>query len=183
MSENELSGNESIDARDARALTEPMTVCGQLGRARGADDLYLVVSTSEYLVDVREGVCECPDHQYRDANCKHLRRVTYEAGMRPIPVWADRDALDDQLLAAEHVDGEPVFTIDLEDDVDADADVTEPAIAPKATPGGRAIADGGCERPADCSCVAPSERTDGRELPCFPCYNAGFKTPNPEVAE
>ena len=185
MSKNELRDFERIDARDVRALTEPMTVCGQLGRARGADDLYLVVSTSEYLVDVREGVCECPDHQYRDANCKHLRRITYEAGMRPIPSWVERSELDEQLLTAEHIDGEPVFSTDLEDD--SDDPKSEPAIASAATPTGRAITDGGeileadstddeDERPDDCTCV-PTQV----DLPCWPCWRAGFYTPNPDT--
>ncbi|WP_435334157.1 SWIM zinc finger family protein [Haloarchaeobius sp. TZWWS8] len=31
-----------------------------------------------YLVDVESRECSCPDHTYRDARCKHLRRVAIE---------------------------------------------------------------------------------------------------------
>ena len=61
------------------------------------------------------------------------------------------------------------------------------AAKPIATDGGRERDGGGDDadddRPADCSCVAPSEREDGRQLPCFPCYNAGFRDVNPEVTD
>ncbi len=36
------------------------------------------------------------------------------------------------------------------------------------------------ERPADCSCDVLFV-DDGRQLPCFPCFSAGFETPNPDV--
>lgn len=98
-----------LDERDARALTEYLTVLEDLGRARGADGLYLVVSQSgsEYLVDAREDRCECPDHEYRGGRCKHLRRVDFATGARPVPIWADREAIDESL--GQHVDGGPRF--------------------------------------------------------------------------
>jgi len=34
------------------------------------------------------------------------------------------------------------------------------------------------KRPDDCGCWNP----DG-DLPCWPCYQEGFKTPNPEADE
>lgn len=97
----------SSTARDIRALTEYHSVLGETGRARGADDLYLVVSESglEYLVDARLGSCECPDHRHREVRCKHIRRVAYAMGDRPVPVWIDTDAVDPQL--GEHVDATP----------------------------------------------------------------------------
>lgn len=94
-----------VDERDRRALTEYLTVLEDLGRARDGDGLYLVVSQSgsEYLVDAREGRCECPDHEYRGGRCKHLRRVEFAIGEHPVPAGIDHDAVDDQLGA--HVDG------------------------------------------------------------------------------
>jgi len=103
--------DESIDLddRDVRALTEYLTVLEDVGRARGGEDLYLVVSQSgsEYLVDTRLDACECADAEYRDpdSGCKHARRVAFATGAREIPAGVDRDALDDQL--GLHVSGEP----------------------------------------------------------------------------
>jgi hypothetical protein len=86
MTDYEPDGNERIDSR--RALTEYLTVLDDVGRAKGADDLFLVVSQSgsEYLVDRREGRCTCPDHEYRGVRCKHLRRVAFATGGRSRPV-------------------------------------------------------------------------------------------------
>lgn len=95
---------------DERALTEYLTVLDDIGRARGAPDLFLVVSQSgkEWLVDVDLERCDCPDYRYRGRRCKHLRRVAFATGERPIPSWIDREALDECL--GEHIDnGGPRF--------------------------------------------------------------------------
>ena len=96
--------------RTEAALTDVMSVLDDVGLARGAPDLYLVVSSSgsEYLVDTREETCECPDDEYRDITCKHRRRVAFVTGERPIPGWVRRDRLDDHF--GEHVDAEPRFS-------------------------------------------------------------------------
>ena len=96
-----------LDERDVRALTEYLTVLADVGRVRGADDLFLVVSESgsEYLVDARGGRCDCPDAEHRGARCKHLRRVALATGARPVPVGADSLGVDPQL--GMHVDGGP----------------------------------------------------------------------------
>ena len=90
---------DALDAVDVRALTQYLTVLDDVGRARDAEDFYVVVSESgkQYLVDVRAGTCECPDHQYRERRCKHLRRVAFATGDREIPAWVDRENVDDQL--------------------------------------------------------------------------------------
>ncbi|WP_284009516.1 hypothetical protein [Haloarcula pelagica] len=97
-----------LDERDARALTEVMTVT-EGGRARGADGLFEVTtqSGSEYLVDMHDGRCECWDDSVRSAGCKHRRRVAFATGRRPIPSWADRAAIDDDL--GRFVAGEPDY--------------------------------------------------------------------------
>jgi hypothetical protein len=90
-----LAGEESrLEARDARALTEAMTVI-----PTDAPDIFLVVSASgsEYRVDARHNSCECGDARHRDRTCKHQRRVAFATGRREIPGWVDEDAVDDQL--------------------------------------------------------------------------------------
>jgi hypothetical protein len=90
---------EDLDAVDVRALTQYLTVLDDVGRARDAEDLYVVVSESgnEYLVDARAGTCECPDHRYRERRCKHLRRVAFATSEREIPACVDRENIDDQM--------------------------------------------------------------------------------------
>ncbi|MFA9428540.1 SWIM zinc finger family protein [Natronorubrum sp. A-ect3] len=160
-----------IDARDVRAIEEEMTVLGS--QITGLDDgEFEVVSQSgrTYLVDVYAGSCTCPDHEHNDNTCKHIRRVVRETGRMPTQA-IHLDALDvSSQFDGEHVDGEPEI-VPPQDSLEID------------DAAGRAVADGGQTRPADCSCVAPSERDDDRELPCFPCYEAGFQAVNPEVRD
>lgn len=96
-----------LPKRAVRALTEKMTVLPETGRAKGAADLYLVVSESgsEYLVDTREGRCDCPDAHYNldpEERCKHESRVNYATGQMPIPEWVNVDAIDP--LLGKHTD-------------------------------------------------------------------------------
>ncbi len=53
------------------------------------DGLYEVESASDhtYLVDLEAGRCTCPDHVFREARCKHVRRVAIEIteGRTPPP--------------------------------------------------------------------------------------------------
>lgn len=158
QSDNEQA--QDPDARDVRALTEYLTVLENIGRARHADDLFLVVSQSgsEYLVDARTGACECPDATYRDMRCKHTRRVEFATGERAVP--ADVDGVDPDLGA--HVAGGTRVAV-----TDGGTLVEE-----------RADAADGDERPADCAC---SPRFEG--LPCWPCYRDGFAVPNPDAAD
>jgi hypothetical protein len=152
-----------LPKRAVRALTEKMTVLDDEGRARGADGLYIVVSASgnSYLVDVIDGACECPDARHRDpqGGCKHQRRVEYAIGETRIPCWVEPDAVDDLLATA--VDASPVVA---------------------ATDGGTAVDAGtavdGDARPDDCGCTAVMS-----DLPCWPCYREGFRTPADDGGE
>ncbi|WP_207225292.1 SWIM zinc finger family protein [Natrinema hispanicum] len=158
------------DARTIRALEQELTVLGPGINPALDEGEYEVVSESgsTYIVDVFAGSCTCPDHDNGN-RCKHLRRTVRETGMMPTSALL-LDALDvsDQ-FNGEHVDGEPKI-VPPQDALETTADT-----------GKRAVADGGRGRPADCSCITPSKRDDGRELPCFPCYEAGFRSVNPEV--
>lgn len=100
MSDHKPSGYERTDleARDARALTEYMSVLPEGG------DVYTVAAEgSTYTVDAREGRCTCPDNQYREERCKHVRRVAFATGAEPIPAYVDPGAVDPSL--GEHADG------------------------------------------------------------------------------
>jgi len=101
----ETHESNDLEDRDVRALTEYMTVLPLGG------DVYSVTtqSGSEYRVDAREGRCTCPDHQYREVRCKHIRRVVFATGERPVPAWVDADEVDAQL--GQHVDGTPKVAV------------------------------------------------------------------------
>ena len=109
MSTNDPTAEESTDLepRTRRALTQFMAVLSDVGRARDADDLYVVVSESgsEYMVDLREGTCECPDSRHRDNECKHVRRARIATGARPVTADALLDVDPDPQLGA-HVDAD-----------------------------------------------------------------------------
>ena len=105
MTDYKPDGNERIDSRTERALTQYLTVLADVGRAKGAEDLFLVVSQfgTEYLVDRRESRCTCADHEHRGVRCKHLRRVAFATGERPVPAGVD----DVDLQLGEHTDETP----------------------------------------------------------------------------
>jgi uncharacterized Zn finger protein len=48
-------------------------------------------------VDTRLPSCTCPDFQYRDTDCKHIRRARIETGERSLDAVETeiRDALDE----------------------------------------------------------------------------------------
>jgi len=101
MSINDRSSEEctDLDDRDVRALVQKITVLPDIGEARGAEDLFVVVSESgkQYTVDARHDSCSCPDAEYRDKTCKHQRRVAFATGARPIPTWVNVDVVDPRL--------------------------------------------------------------------------------------
>ncbi|RQG95100.1 SWIM zinc finger family protein [Natrarchaeobius chitinivorans] len=74
---------DHLEERSRRARAEPMSVL-PLG-----DGLYEVESASDhtYLVDLEAGRCTCPDHVFRGARCKHVRRIAIEIteGRTPPP--------------------------------------------------------------------------------------------------
>jgi len=102
-------------------------------------------SGSEYRVDALEARCTCPDHQYRKARCKHIRRVAFATGERPIPECVDANDVDGQL--GQHVEETPRFA---------------------ATDGGVTLASFADEDTDEAECWC-----DGHDFPCFDCYNAG----------
>ena len=166
--EKSHDGSTELEKRDVRALTEVMSVLPEGG------DIYTVVGENggTYTVDAREGRCTCPDHQYREVKCKHIRRVAFATGERKIPTWVDTDVVDDQL--GYHVESGPrqVATdggiVEASDDGEiieaTDDDVRE------------AIDHDG--RPEECGCGSWNQ---GTGLPCWTCYREGFETVNPDA--
>ncbi|WP_121821010.1 SWIM zinc finger family protein [Halostella salina] len=70
-----------LDERSRRARTEPMSVTAY------GTDLYEVESASgeTYHVNLPAGRCTCPDHAFRGARCKHVRRVAIEVNEGRVP--------------------------------------------------------------------------------------------------
>ncbi|MCT9095096.1 SWIM zinc finger family protein [Haloarchaeobius sp. HME9146] len=70
-----------LDERSRRAREEPMLVTAFGG------DVYEVETEPghRYLANVVAGRCTCPDHLFRDARCKHLRRVAIEITEGRVP--------------------------------------------------------------------------------------------------
>jgi hypothetical protein len=108
-----------VEKRTRKALEEPLSVVALDGTPLDDTDASVVRVIShtggDYRVDVRDGKCTCPDHEYRDAECKHIKRSRIALGRTPI---------ESDTLAACTVD--PNFG----DHVDADPQVV-------ATDGGR----------------------------------------------
>jgi len=114
-----LGGLRDLNGRDVAALTRRTLAVvdtdaadPQLPAIRDVPDLFLVVSShaepdrlraEEYLVDLRDGSCTCPDARYRDVRCQHIRRAEYATGRRTVPDAVDRSAVDPGLGA--HVGG------------------------------------------------------------------------------
>lgn len=148
--------NEGTDlpSRTVRALTECMSVLPEGG------DVYTVVGQHghTYSVDARDGKCTCPDHMHRRTSCKHIQRVDFATGRRPVPVHVR--GIDDHL--GEHADGTPRVA------------VTDGGEAHIAHPDSVEAE----ERPEDCGCWDVDQ-----DLPCWPCYRDGFVTPNPAVPD
>ncbi|MDB9279991.1 hypothetical protein PN416_06330 [Halorubrum ezzemoulense] len=79
-----------VEPRTVRAATEHMSVIEE------APAMFSVTtqSGSEYDVDLREGVCSCPDYRNREpeGGCKHLRRTRLTVGQ------VDIEALETKLV-------------------------------------------------------------------------------------
>jgi hypothetical protein len=110
-----LAAIRDLDGRDVAALTRCTLAVVDADAAdpglpaiRGVPDLYLVVSShaeadrlraEEYLVDLRDESCTCPDARYRDVECQHIRRAQYATGATEIPAGVGESALDPDLGA------------------------------------------------------------------------------------
>lgn len=80
------------------------------GSGSGMFDVYNEAG-KRYVVDLRDGVCKCPDFEHRESFCKHQRRVRLEFGIMDVPA-AIRDehaSLTDVELARKRrgIDVEP----------------------------------------------------------------------------
>jgi len=95
---------EQLDQRSVKALTEAMLVCEDHPDAWGDHEVVVYNEDRQYLVNVAIDYCDCPDVQYRQARCKHLRRARFALGVDDVPAWVQRDRLDGPL--AERLEGD-----------------------------------------------------------------------------
>ena len=108
MSEAARAPAGDFGKRAAKALTESMTVLDDSLDHDLRDEEFLVVTPSgTYRVDAIADTCGCPDalHRAPDEGCKHRLRVALARGERPIPGWANREAIDEQL--GQHLSASP----------------------------------------------------------------------------
>jgi hypothetical protein len=152
-----------LDRRDARALTEYMTVLEE-----GGDYTVVGQNGGTYTVDGRKKRCTCPDYEHNlpdgdRENCKHIARVNFATGGRPIPGWVEPDAVDEQL--------------GLHTDTPTQVATTDGGII-EAGDQGEVLDDGDIDRPDDCQCWDPEQG-----LPCWPCYRDGYEQANPGAGE
>jgi len=77
-----------LDERAVRAWIEPMAVTPLGGGVYRVD----THEDHSYSVDVPGQRCTCPDHQYRNVQCKHLRRVAIEISQGRVPPPGERAA-------------------------------------------------------------------------------------------
>lgn len=76
-----------LDARAARAWTEPMAVMPLGGGCYAVE-----TDHGEYTVDLPGRRCTCPDYRYRHERCKHSRRVAIEINLERVPAPGQRRA-------------------------------------------------------------------------------------------
>jgi hypothetical protein len=89
------------EKRTVAALTQPMTIYEDDPATSYPEEVAVYHRGTRYLVNPTTGYCDCDDHFYRNTECKHQRRVAFELGERPIPAWANADALDAGLEVAD----------------------------------------------------------------------------------
>ncbi|MFB6270105.1 MAG: SWIM zinc finger family protein [Halobacterium sp.] len=103
--------SRSGDDRSRRARREAMRV------SAAGDGTYEVWSPSGrvYDVDPEAGRCTCPDHRFRGARCKHLRRVAIDITLGDVPAPGERETAcaacgDDVFVDRDTAD--PVYCAD-----------------------------------------------------------------------
>jgi hypothetical protein len=79
---------------DVKALTTKMTVYPE------APGVWLVQHNNEHHVSRVDGEfhCDCKGYQHGH-ECYHVRRLMFELGVRDVPAWANKDAIDEQFRA------------------------------------------------------------------------------------
>ncbi len=102
--------SSQFDERAAKALTESLSVLDAQTFNHLRNEEFLVVSpTGTYTVDAIAETCTCPDalHRAPEQGCKHLQRVAFARGERPIPGWVDVEAIDSGL--GQHLSASPLI--------------------------------------------------------------------------
>ncbi|WP_434531059.1 hypothetical protein ACODNH_05450 [Haloarcula sp. NS06] len=97
----DITALAQLDDRDIKALTEPMDIYADDPACR-KEQVAVYNHGDRYIVTPDVPCCDCPDmlHRRPSGGCKHIRRIEFERGERPIPVGVNDDAIDDGL----HID-------------------------------------------------------------------------------
>lgn len=107
MNEIEPTVEDGFDERDARALTEHITL------TRTYDGSGEIEASSEsgkvYRIDPDALTCSCGDSEYDapDGRCKHVRRLEFASGRRSLPEWINTKAITQPF--GEFIDSEDVL--------------------------------------------------------------------------
>lgn len=94
MSTTMPSGDAQLGKRDVKALTEPMMVVEDHPDVWSDAEVVVYNEDREYTVNLALGFCDCADHHYRGADCKHMRRAGYALGQLEVPSWVDVESID-----------------------------------------------------------------------------------------
>lgn len=118
----------------------------------------------EYTVHVESGIpsdCTCPAFEHRDGACKHMVAVAIREPV--LEAATDPDVATD---GGERTSGSRSSS-------GLRSDGGELVVASDTTG-----VDDTDERPEDCDCLPTFD-----DLPCWPCYRDGFRSPNPDTEE
>lgn len=110
MSKATSAAPDAFGSRDAKALTECMTVLDySTFRELRDEEFFVVTPTGTYRVDAIAGSCNCPDslHRAPEGGCKHRLRVEYARGTRIISEWVNSSSIDDGL--GQHLRSDPLI--------------------------------------------------------------------------
>ena len=78
---------------DAWALTRPLVV-GDDPQAWGDSAVAVYHENRRHIASSAARFCACLNVYYRQRECQHLRRGEFALGLRTIPAWVARSAVD-----------------------------------------------------------------------------------------
>ena len=79
---------------DAQALIRPLIVVKADSQAWGDSGVAVYHEDRRHIVSPAAKFCDCLNVYYRQRECQHLRCVEFSLGLRTIPVWVARSAID-----------------------------------------------------------------------------------------
>lgn len=172
MTTNTSKTKEGIDKRTLRAATESMTVV-PYGGGSSMFDVFSGTNAEPYVVDLRDGLCSCPDFVNREpaGGCKHQRRVRIEFGIEDVPaeLRSEHSSPTDVELARRRRGLDQPKPVSIESE--AAAYVRHSEARQVATDGGRDLDEADACENGEVGCNGP----DADKLPCFDCYRTAAR--------